>query len=52
VSFLFILLALYFAQLAFKGLQHHHQEEVKRYQKSMKFKYTDEEIDKIFSKYE
>ena len=46
-----MLLALYFAKLAFKGLQYQHREEVKRYQKSMRFKYTDEEIDNIFDKY-
>lgn len=49
--FLYLLVAFYIGGFAFKGLQRHHQEEVKRYQKSLRYKFTDEELDNIFEKY-
>jgi len=49
--FLYVLFAFYIGRFALKGLQQMHQEEVKRYQKSVRFKLTDEEIDNIFDKY-
>ena len=46
-----LLIAIYLGSLAWKGLLYQHKQEVKRYQRSINRKFTDDELKAIFDKY-